>query len=205
MQAEAPSALAPDASSGLTGWSGTKFSFLVAAPRGGNAWREESSGLELVPDGWRNLTPVFSIGHDWQSGRLTYGAHLSYAPTAHLAYPQDADFINCADCTTEVGDVVTLSARLGLDAGKFLLFADAGRARGTVVATNLFGLLTYADTSLSGWTIGIGAERQLGDGVSLTVRYDHVDLGTLPLPDYLPTGSTKVELDRMQAGLSVRW
>lgn len=195
----------PAASVGSIDWSGMRFGFAHAAPRGGNSWREESSDLELVPGGWQNVAPVFSIGRDWQTGLLTYGAHLSFAPTPHLAFPQDAEFINCADCATQVGDILTLTARLGLAAGKTLFFADAGTAQGTVVATNLFGLLTYADTRLSGWTIGVGAERHVGDRVSLSIRYDHLDLGTLPLPDYLPTGSTKVELDRIQVGMAIRW
>lgn len=204
-QAEVTAAQQPDASAIPTDWSGMRFEFALATPRGGNFWREGSSDLELVPGDWRNVAPVFSIGRDWQTGMLTFGAHLSFAPRPHLAFPQDAEFINCADCATQVSDVLTLTARLGLAAGKTLLFADAGKARGSVVATNLFGLLTYADTSLSGWTIGVGAERQIGDGVSLSVRYDHIDLGTLPLPDYLPTGSSKIELDRMQVGMTLRW
>ncbi|NHB76850.1 outer membrane protein [Rhodobacter calidifons] len=193
------------ASDAVPDWSGPYLGLALAAPQGGNSWRQASSGLELVPGDWRGNGLVLSLGHDWQRNRLTYGARIDYGPGSHVARPRNALFINCADCATEVDNLTTLTGRIGLAAGKAHLFAEGGWARGSVTATNLGGLLTYADADLSGWTLAVGAERQVADGLSLTIRYDHIDLGAQPLPDYVPTGETRIEIGRMQIGFASRW
>lgn len=186
-------------------WSGPYVGLALAAPLGGNSWRQGSSGLELVPGDWRGNALVLSLGHDWQRSRMTYGVRIDYGTGSHIAHPHNADFINCSVCATEVDSLMTLTGRVGLAAGKSHLFAEGGLARGSVTATYLGGLLAYADTDMTGWTLGIGAERQVGHDLSLMLRYDHIDLGTLPLPAYLPTGETQVNIGRMQVGLTTRW
>lgn len=186
-------------------WSGLSFGFALATPRDGNFWRQASDGLELESAPWEGSAMVLSLGHDWQKGMLTYGAQLAYGNGKYSAQPGDAEFISCAGCATEAADVFTLTGRIGIAAGQTRVFATGGVARANVTATNTFGLQAYADTEMTGWTLGFGVEQQIGDGLSLAVSYDRVDLGTLPLPAYLPTGETDVVFGRMQVGMNVHW
>jgi opacity protein-like surface antigen len=198
------SALAQDPAE-PTDWSGLSFGFALATPRDGNFWREASSGLALESDAWEGSAMVLSLGRDWQRGNLTYGAQVSYGDGSYTSEPGDAVFISCAGCATEASDVLTLTGRVGFATGQTHIFANGGLARANVVATNTFGLQLLADTAMTGWTIGVGVEQRIGDGLSLAVSYDRVDLGTLPLPVYLPTGETDVTFGRMQVGMNVRW
>ena len=61
------------------------------------------------------------------------------------------------------------------------------------------------DDSLGGWTLGIGAERRIGDILTLAVSYDHVDLGALDLSDYLTNTTSDIQFDQVQVGMNVRW
>lgn len=186
-------------------WSGTYFGFALATPRGDNTWRQASDGLELVPGDWTGSAMVLSLGHGWQSNRLTYGAQISYGKGQYSADPTDAIFISCATCSTTASDLIRVTGRVGFAAGQTHFFADGGLARANVTATNLFGLIVVGDKSMTGWTAGLGVEQRIGDNLSLSVSYDHVDLGTLDLPTFLPTGQTDVDLDLMQVGMNLRW
>lgn len=189
----------------VTDWSGLSFGFALATPRGGNSWRQASDGLELEPGPWSGSAMVLSLGRDWQRDRLTYGAQLAYGNGEYIASPGDAAFINCVDCATEASDLLTLTGRLGLAAGSTHLFATGGLARGNVTATYFGGQQVFEHTAMTGWTLGVGVEQRIGGNLSLALSYDHVDLGTLALPDYLPTGETRVNLDRMQVGMKINW
>lgn len=186
-------------------WSGPYLGFALTTPRGGNAWASRELDLSLVPDGWDGSAVVLTLGHDWQRGKLTYGALLSVSNGDYSAAPTNAPFINCADCDTRVSDLITLRGRAGFVAGQTLFFASGGLAHANVTATNLFGLWVIGDTGMTGWTAGLGLERRLGENLSFTMSYDHVDLGTMDLPDYLPTGYTDIDLGIVQVGMNVRW
>lgn len=186
-------------------WSGLYLGLSSTSARGNNSWRQASDGLELVPEPWDGSGLTVSLGHNWQSGQLTYGAQFAYGNGDYIARPGDAAFINCSDCATEATDLFTLVGTVGIAAGQTHFFATGGIAKANVTATNTFGLDLYADTTMTGWTLGVGVEQRIGDQLSLVLSYDHVDLGTLPLPAYLPTGETAVEFNRMQLGMNLRW
>lgn len=186
-------------------WSGLYFGFALATPRGDNTWRQASDGLELVPGPWNGEAMVLSLGRDWQSGSLTYGAQLSVGNGDFSANPTNAAFINCSACASRVSDVITLRGRVGLATGQFHVFATGGIARANVTATNIFGLQSVREATMTGWTAGIGVERLIGDNLSLSVSYDRLDLGTLDLPVYLPTAQTDITLGLVQVGMNVRW
>ncbi|WP_137112168.1 outer membrane protein [Rhodobacter sp. SY28-1] len=195
----------PVANRVIQDWSGTYFGFALATPRGDNTWRQASDGLELVPGDWNGSAMVVSLGHSWQSDRLTYGAQISFGSGQYSADPTSATFISCAACSTTASDLLRLTGRFGFATGQTHFFANGGLAKANVTATNLFGLLVVADQSMTGWTAGLGVEQRIGENLSLSVSYDHADLGTLDLPTYLPTGQTEVNIDLMQVGMNVRW
>jgi opacity protein-like surface antigen len=186
-------------------WSGTYVGIAAAAVNGDNFWRRASDGLELAPSPWEGNLVSLTLGHDWQSNRLTYGALLSIGQGTFTASPANGLFINCVECQTIAEDLMTLRGKVGFTTGQMQFFATGGLARADVTATNLFGLIIVADTAMTGWTAGIGVERRISDKLSVALSYDHVDLGTLPLPIYLPTGETDVDFGLMQVGLNLRW
>lgn len=194
---------APDAAAD---WSGYHFGFALATPRGDNTWRQNTDGQELAPGDWNGSAMVLAFGRDWQSDRMTYGAQISYGDGSYTAVPTDFAFISCPSCRTTASDLLRLTGRVGFAAGSTHLFASGGIAKANVLATQLSGLLVEANTSMTGWTVGVGVERRIGDNLSLALSYDHVDLGTLPLPTYVPpNGETIVEVDLLQVGMNVRW
>lgn len=193
-------------SSAPADWSGYHVGFALATPRGDNSWRQRTDGLELVPGDWNGSAMVLSFGRDWQRDTLTYGAQISYGEGSYTAVPTDAAFINCSTCRTTVSDLLRLTGRVGFATGETHLFASGGLAKANVLATRLTGLLVDANTSMTGWTVGVGMEQQIGENLSLALSYDHVDFGTLPLPGYVPpNGETIVEIDILQVGMNVRW
>ncbi len=200
----APEAIAPLPASD---WSGTYVGIAAAAANGDNLWRRASDGLELAPSPWEGNMVSLTLGHDWQSNRLTYGALLSIGNGTLTASPANGPFINCVECQTIANDLMTLRGRVGFAAGQTHFFATGGLARANITATNLFGLIIEADTAMTGWTAGIGVERRISDRLAVALSYDHVDLGTLNLPTYQPAGDgeTDVNFGLMQLGLNVRW
>ena len=188
------------------GWSGYHFGFALGTPRGDNTWRQAVTGQHLIPGDWSGSAMVLSFGRDWQSNRLTYGAQVSYGDGTFTAVPTSDLFITCPTCRTVASDLIRLTGRVGYDAGATHVFASGGIAKANVLATRLSGLLVDANTSMTGWTIGVGVEQRIGENLSLAVSYDHVDFGTLPLPLYVPpNGETVVEIDILQVGMNVRW
>lgn len=202
---EQGAAPAPALTLQTTDWSGLYLGLSSTSARGDNSWRQASDGLELVPEPWEGSGLTVSLGHNWQSGQLTYGAQFAYGNGDYIARPGDAPFINCSNCATEATDLFTLIGTVGFATGQTHLFATGGIAKANVTATNTDGLQVYADTSMTGWTLGLGVEQRIGDQLSLALSYDRVDLGTLPLPAYLPTGETAVGFNRMQVGMNLRW
>lgn len=189
----------------IADWSGPYLGFALATPRGDNTWRQASDGLELVPGDWEGSAMVLSLGHMWQVDRLTYGAQLSYGNGQYSATPTNAVFISCSTCETTASDLIRLTGRVGYATGQTHLFANAGIARANVTATNLSGLIVVGDQAMTGWTAGLGVEQRLGDTLSLSLSYDHMNLGTMNLPTFLPTGQTDANVDLMSVGMNVRW
>lgn len=196
--------MAPE-SMAVRDWSGLYFGFALATPRGDNSWRQASDGLELVPGPWDGEAMMLSLGRDWQSDRLTYGAQVSVGNGDFSASPTNAAFISCSACASRLSDLITLRGRLGLATGQFLVFATGGVARANFTATNVFGLQSVREATMTGWTAGLGVERMIGDNLSLSVSYDYLDFGKLDLPVYLPTAQTDVTLGLVQVGLNVHW
>lgn len=186
-------------------WTGLYLGFAVNTPRGDNAWAARETDLSLVPGGWSGSTSMLTLGHDWQHGRMTFGALLSVGGGEIAASPTSATFISCDICETTVSDLTTLRGRMGFVAGPVHIFASGGFARANATATNLSSLLVVRDTTLHGWTAGVGVEHRIGEKLTLAVSYDHVDLGTMELPDYVPTGHTDVDFGLMTVGMNLRW
>lgn len=187
-------------------WSGYFIGLASARPSGDNAW--DLPALEdhaLVPDSWTGRLTTVTLGHDWQRGRLTFGTAISRSNGEITAAPQPGIYLLCNDCNTIVSDLTTLRARAGIAAGKTHLFATGGYARADVAGTSGGGQTTVNGATLTGWTLGLGVERQISSRLSLTASYDHTDLGTITLDRHVPGTIAEIDFDLMQFGLTYRW
>lgn len=186
-------------------WSGYRFGFALATPRGNNTWRIENTSLRLLPRDWTREMPILSVGRDWQTDRFVYGLTASAGGREFFAQPASAFFITCVTCQIEVSDLITLGGRAGFVTGRTLLFASGGLARANVTGANVGGAVIVGDAGLTGWTAGIGAERMIGEILSLSVTYDRVDLGTLDLSAYSAGAVSDVIFGTVRVGMNVRW
>jgi outer membrane immunogenic protein len=186
-------------------WQGFYFGAAIATPRGDNTWRVEDLDLELVPGFWTRGTQVFTLGHDWQKGRLTYGAFLSVGNGVFEASPTSSAFFSCVDCETVVSNLITLRGRAGYATGNTLFFASGGLARANVLATNVSGAVVINDDGLNGWTLGVGAEHRIGGNLTVAVSYDHFDLGTLDLSGYVASTGSDIDFGTVQVGMNLHW
>jgi opacity protein-like surface antigen len=186
-------------------WSGFYVGASVGTPRGENTWTVRGMGMELVPDAWSGSAVSMTFGRDWQSGRLTYGGLVSLGAGLVAAAPTSAFFFTCVACETTVEDLMTVRGRLGLAAGRSHLFATGGFARANVAATNVGGAVLINDDALSGWTLGVGLEHLIGEGLSLALTYDRIDLGALDLSTYNPQTESDISFGLVQVGMNLRW
>lgn len=201
-----PESLTHGPAARLDDWSGLYFGAALATADGDNTWSLTSlADHDLVPAPWTGSAAILSLGHDWQRGRLTFGALVSLGDGSFGATPGDGPFFNCSDCETLVDGLVTLRGRAGFVAGDTLFFGSGGLARATVTATDLGGLTEIASATLDGWTAGLGIEHRIGENLSVAVSYDHIDLGTLDLDSFVPTTESDITLRLMQVGMNVRW
>ena len=186
-------------------WSGFYLGIAAAQPSGDNTWDLPALALFLVPDRWSGSLTLLTLGHDWQRGRLTFGGALTLANGDISAAPQSDTFFTCFSCATEVSNLITLRGRTGLASGRMLYYASGGFARADVAATSGAGLTTVNSGTLTGWTLGVGVERRIGEKLSLTASYDHTDLGSLDLSGHVAGTVTTVDFGLMQIGLNYRW
>lgn len=187
-------------------WTGFYFGAALATPQGDNFWSVTTlADHDLVSDRWYGEAAMLTLGHDWQRGRLTFGASLSVGHGAITATPANGLYLTCVSCDTRVSKLVSLRGRAGIVSGETLFFASGGFARAHVEATNVGGLVPVNHAKLSGWTAGLGMEHRIGDTLTLALSYDHVDLGALDLSAYVPLTKTDITFGLMQVGMNLRW
>ena len=69
-------------------WTGFYFGAALATPHGDNFWTVTNlTDHDLVPDRWDGEAAMLTFGHDWQRGRLTFGAMLSVGHGTISAMP----------------------------------------------------------------------------------------------------------------------
>jgi outer membrane immunogenic protein len=118
-------------------------------------------------------------GYNYQSGPWLVGLELSW--TAEDLKERNASpyFPQIDTYTTEIDWLTTATGRLGYAWDRWLLVFKGGWAGANVELTMLDKVaLIEASKDLwaNGWTVGIGAEYMLYEGVSLGLAYDYVAL-----------------------------
>jgi len=186
-------------------WSGFYVGLTAAKPTGDNNWDLPRLALKLVADSWSGTLPILTIGHDWQRGRLTFGAAFSLASGEITAAPQSSVFFSCFRCNTVVSDLMTLRGRVGVASGRMHYFVTGGFARADVAGTSGGGLTSINSETRNGWTLGLGIEHRLGEKLSLTASYDHTDLGSIDLSPHVSGTVSDIDFGLIQLGLNYRW
>lgn len=186
-------------------WSGYYIGAAIGTANDTNTWVVPNLALELVPGQWAGTSVILSFGRDWQAGNMTYGGLFTLDAGRVAASPTSAFFFTCISCETTVEDLKAIKGRVGLAKGASHFFATGGFAQARVAATNVGGAVLINNDTLDGWTLGVGVERRIGEGLSLALSYDHFDLGALDLSAYVAQAETDISFDLMQVGLTARW
>lgn len=122
---------------------------------------------------WQALVLGVEATGDWANLK---GGHLTPDP---FTLPAANVILN-----SQVTNIATLAARLGVAFNNVLLYGKGGAAWvGNKYNENAFGVLaTVASETRVGWVAGIGVEYGITPNVSAALEYDYIGLGTATLP-----------------------
>jgi opacity protein-like surface antigen len=127
--------------------------------------------------GWQSLaTPVTATtGNGWSvGGQIGYNAHLSDNIVGGVE--GNLDWVNYAQTagpsTYSVNWDGSLRARLGVDMGQWMPYAEVGVAFANVTEG------AAAAEGRTGWTAGAGVEVMLADHLSANLEYRYTDYGS---------------------------
>jgi outer membrane immunogenic protein len=118
-------------------------------------------------------------GYNYQSGPWVLGIEIS-AAGSNLKREAPSPFFPAIDTyTAKLKWLTTATGRVGYAWDRWLVFAKGGWAGADVELTlfdNLALIGANSKTWANGWTVGVGAEYMLRDGISLGLAYNYVDL-----------------------------
>jgi outer membrane autotransporter protein len=141
-----------------------------------------------------------SVGYGWGTADATstdpslttstsgwlVGAQLGYnfhvADSLVLGVEGNVDWTNETGSLPNLGSYTvgwdgSLRARLGLDAGQWMPYVEAGVAFANATAAATGGSPSFSNTH-TGWTVGAGVEVMLADNLSANVEYRYNNYGS---------------------------
>lgn len=143
-------------------------------------WVDAGAGWDLAAGGGEALSPEgpsagFLAGYNWVSDGFVVGAE------GNISFTNFSDSGECDnplfDCTVDVNMLGSLRGRAGVAVGDALVYATGGLAFSVIqLGSNEFSAPEQSQ-ALLGWTLGAGAEFQLGQGLRLGVEYRHSNYG----------------------------
>ncbi len=160
-------------------WSGFYVGATGMKANGSYDGTYRNSGSSFPDDGEGDLDGEgygLLLGWNGQSGKMVYGAELSYQKT-DITGAEPCPNASWS-CGVDIDKVATLRARLGWLAGQnTLLYGTAGIARAEVTGYTESGSGTvYPDEkTLNGYVLGLGLEQKITDRINLRgalMRYD---------------------------------
>lgn len=171
LAADAPVYKGPPPAAAMYNWSG----FYVGIS-GGGIWGKTqwSDGAITVPGNNSDWLLGGTLGYSWQSGPWVFGIEGDYSWTGLRILIAPCG----GPCTTDLNTLGTVRGRIGWatgSTGALLLFLTGGLAFGEV--ENNLGAVVNNKTTVSGWTVGGGAEMALVGNLTAKIEYLYVDLG----------------------------
>src|SRR5262245_10857722 len=162
------------------GWTG----FYVGGHVGGSwsavDWANINLTGERVNNDARGFIGGGQIGYNQQFGAIVLGAEATLSGTT-----LSDDFRSLKSPTitysTDVNSIATVTGRIGVAAGQWLVYAKAGwpSARVDVAGRNTIGPESFSlEEWRSGWTAGAGLEFKVARNIGLGLEYNFIDLGS---------------------------
>jgi outer membrane immunogenic protein len=163
---------------GQVGWSWSDFDWTYQNPNYFNTLGATVVGTDFSQDA-NGVTGGGLVGWNYQTGPWVFGIEGSIS-AADLKDDIPSPFFPTLDIdTSEIDWLATATARAGYAWDRWLVFGKAGYAGAHVEltlndATNQ--VRANKDTWANGWTVGAGTDYMIGDGMSLGLAYDYIDL-----------------------------
>lgn len=143
-------------------------------------WANVNLTGERVNNDARGFVGGGQIGYNQQFGNLVLGAEATLSGST-----LSDDFRSLKSPTmtysTDVNSIATVTARLGVAAGQWLVYAKGGwaGARVDVGGRDTIGPDSFSfDAWRNGWTTGAGLEYKLTRNIGLGLEYGFIDLGS---------------------------
>ena len=163
------------------------------------------SWSDAVPAGEPDISPegpsfgVFA-GYQADLSGLVVGIETD------ISFPDLSDNAECSaliDCNIDVQVLSSLRGRAGIAVGPILLYGTGGLALGFIQAQSDGIGGTSSSKSLYGWTLGGGAEAQIGDGVRIGAEYRHSDYGDADVDLGTASGDVSLQTDEFRLRVSI--
>jgi outer membrane immunogenic protein len=162
------------------GWTGFYIGGHVGGAWSTVDWANVNLTGERVNNDARGFMGGGQIGYNQQFGAVVLGAEATLSGDT-----LSDDFRSLKSLTvtynTDVNRIVTVTGRLGVAAGQWLVYAKAGWAGARV---DVAGRDTVGPDSFSfeewrnGWTAGTGLEYKVARNIGLGLEYSYIDLGS---------------------------
>lgn len=143
-----------------------------------------------------------TIGYNWQSASVVYGAEADLSWTSLKA--KEDTFCLAPGCVTEVEWLGTVRGRAGfLMTPSVLLYGTGGAAIGSVHSYQHLVPVANFDYRYTkiGWTIGAGAEMQIWRNWSAKLEYLYYDLGDSGFHDTVVGAPQRTQQDAVRGNL----
>ena len=162
------------------GWTGFYIGGHVGGAWSNVDWENVNLTGERVNNDGRGLIGGGQIGYNQQFGAVVLGAEATLSGDA-----LSDDFRSLKSPTvtysTDVNRIATVTGRLGVAAGQWLVYAKAGwaGARVDVAGRDTVGPDSFSfDEWRNGWTSGAGLEYKVARNIGLGLEYSYIDLGS---------------------------
>jgi outer membrane immunogenic protein len=153
------------------------------------------------------------VGCNYQTGAWVFGVQGDYDAASATASHADPFFLGQID-SSKTKSLASVTGRVGYAWDRFLGYVKGGGAwqkeEYTLTATAL-GLVSTADETRGGWTVGVGGEYAFNDWLSAFVEYDYYGFGTRTNTFVTAGGlgfaniDTNIHTNVVKAGLNVRF
>lgn len=180
-------------------WSGPYAGLFGGYTDANDAWDQggASGDPSLSPEG---------IGVGGFAGYAVERAGLVLGVEGDISFSDFGDEEACGaglDCSLDVQILSSLRGRAGVAFERLQIYGTGGLAFGVIQAeSNVLGGTSDSET-LTGWTLGGGAEFANSTGMRLGVEYRHSDYGSADITGVSGSDEVRLEADEVRVRLSV--
>jgi outer membrane immunogenic protein len=190
-------------------WSGAYIGLNAGLGTGQNTWVQGVTGNATGPGTFSGFDGGVTLGTDWQSNNLVFGALLDGNFGNLEANDADSPGFNCTapGCHTQVNWLSTARVKFGVPVtDQFLVYATGGAALGGVHLFAPASPGTEVTGVRVGWTVGLGAETALSNHLSVKTEALYVNLGRQDEPNVCGGNCySDVSFEEVRVGLNYKF